>query len=128
MGEIPLLTREEEISLAKKIEITRRRYRRELLSCDFALRMAYDVLLKVHNSDLPFDRTIKISVTEGLEKNQILGRMPTNLKTIEILHAQDRADYDITRSKEHTAAERRKAQKRSHIRRRKIVTLSLIHI
>jgi RNA polymerase primary sigma factor len=123
MGEIPLLTREEEISLAKKIEVTRRRYRRELLSCDYALRMAYDVLLKVHNGDLPFDRTIKVSVTEGLEKTQILGRMPTNLKTIEHLHQEDRLDYEIYSSKETTAAEKKVAKQRSDIRRRKIVTL-----
>ena len=38
MGEIPLLTRDQEISLAKKIEITRKRFRRKVLECDFALR------------------------------------------------------------------------------------------
>ena len=31
MAEIPLLTREEEISLAKKIEVTRKRFRRTVL-------------------------------------------------------------------------------------------------
>src|SRR5580704_17887468 len=38
MGEIPLLKREEEIALAKKIEVTRKRFRRKVLECDGALR------------------------------------------------------------------------------------------
>src|SRR5262245_31682437 len=35
MGEIPLLNREKEISLAQKIEVTRRRFRRKVLECDY---------------------------------------------------------------------------------------------
>src|SRR6266849_6499874 len=35
MGEIPLLKREEEISLAKRIEVTRKRFRRKVLECDY---------------------------------------------------------------------------------------------
>ena len=38
MAEIPLLTREEEISLAKKIEVTRKRFRRNVLRSFYALR------------------------------------------------------------------------------------------
>src|ERR1700694_4575874 len=37
MGEIPLLKREEEISLAKRIEVTRKRFRRKALEFDYAL-------------------------------------------------------------------------------------------
>ena len=123
MGEIPLLTRDEEIRLAKKIEITRRRFRRELLSSDYAMRQAIDILDKVHKTELPFDRTIKVSVTEGLEKNQILGRMPHNLKTLEYLSSKNNADFQRFIDPEKTKTQRREAYATLMKRRRKMATL-----
>ncbi len=87
MGEIPLLTRDQEINLAKRIEITRKKFRRKVLECHFALALVVDVLKKVNDGELPFDRTVKVSVTENLEKDQILGRMPHNLATL--VHLMD---------------------------------------
>ncbi len=95
MGEIPLLTREQEISLAKKIEITRKQFRRKVLECHFALALVVDVLKKVNEGELPFDRTVKVSVTENLEKDQILGRMPHNLKTLEHLMECNVRDFRV---------------------------------
>src|SRR5437588_37509 len=66
MGEIPLLKREEEIALAKTIEVTRKRFRRKVLECDYALRNVVETLKRVHFGDLPFDRTVKLSLTENL--------------------------------------------------------------
>ena len=85
MAEIPLLTREEEISLAKKIEVTRKRFRRSVLGCNFAMQATVDTLEKVHDGVLPFDRTIKVSLTERLTKEQIMARMPHNLRTLKHL-------------------------------------------
>ena len=101
MGEIPLLTREQEINLAKKIEVTRKRFRRKVLECHFALALVVDVLKKVNDGELPFDRTVKVSVTENLEKDQILGRMPHNLKTLEHLMECNVRDFrDFVRERE----------------------------
>jgi RNA polymerase primary sigma factor len=93
MGEIPLLTREQEINLAKRIEITRKRFRRKVLECHFALALVVDVLKKVNDGELPFDRTVKVSVTENLEKDQILGRMPHNLVTLVHLMECNNRDF-----------------------------------
>jgi RNA polymerase primary sigma factor len=54
---------------------------------------AYKVLKRVHRGELPFDRTVQVSVTDRLEKEQILGRLPHNLRTLEILLKRNEEDY-----------------------------------
>ncbi|MEM8865919.1 MAG: sigma-70 family RNA polymerase sigma factor [Planctomycetota bacterium] len=123
MGEIPLLTRKEEICLARRIENTRTEFRRKLLACDYVIRNAVKILQKVHRGDLPFDRTVQVSVTDRLEKDQILGRMPHNLQTLETLLERNAEDYRIATSKSQKMAVRRAAWKRLGQRRCRAVTL-----
>ncbi|MHB1035303.1 MAG: sigma-70 family RNA polymerase sigma factor [Pirellulales bacterium] len=123
MGEIPLLARTQEIALAKEIEVTRARFRRKLLECDFVARMAVKVLRRVHEGELPFDRTVQVSVTDHLEKNQILGRLPHNLRTLEILLKRNRNDYRVSSHKSYRLAQRREAWRRLGRRRRRVTRL-----
>ncbi len=53
MGNIPLLSRDDEIFLAKQIEITRKRFRRTMMESDFALDIAVDILEKVQQRRTP---------------------------------------------------------------------------
>ncbi len=123
MAEIPLLTREEEISHAKKIEVTRKRFRRSVLGCNFAMMATIDILDKVHRGVLPFDRTIKVSLTERLTKEQILARMPHNLRTLRHLMDDNRADFRKLISRRTPRGEWLEAKKRFLRRRRKMLTL-----
>jgi len=123
MGEIPLLTRQEEISLATRIEETRARFRRKVLECDYVTQTAVKVLRRVYEGDLPFDRTVQVSVTDKLEKHQILGRLPHNLCTLETLLKRNQRDYQIATSKSRPAAQRRTAWRRLGRRRRSVVRL-----
>ncbi|MEI6255215.1 MAG: sigma-70 family RNA polymerase sigma factor [Planctomycetota bacterium] len=123
MAEIPLLTRAEEISLAKRIEVTRKRFRRAILGCSYSMQATVETLRRVHEGKLPFDRTIKVSLTERLTKEQILARMPHNLKTLETLIEQDKANFRILISKKTTAAEARAARLQFRRSRGKSLTL-----
>lgn len=123
MASIPLLARTEEIALAKKIEITRKQFRRLVLGCDFALRHTVEILEKVHRGELPFDRTIKVSLTENLTKEQIQGRMPHNLKTLRVMLEQNRRDFQRLLRKSTPREERLAARKRFIRRRQKCLQL-----
>ncbi|MEO1087291.1 MAG: sigma-70 factor domain-containing protein, partial [Acidobacteriota bacterium] len=123
MAEIPLLTRDEEINLAKKIELCRKRFRRNLLRSFYALEATVKTLEKVHSGELPFDRTIKVSLTERLTKEQVSARMPHHLPTLRALMDQQRADYAKLVDRRVTDEEKRDARRRYLRRREKMLTL-----
>ena len=123
MAEIPLLTRREEISLAKRIEVTRKRFRRAVLGCAYSLQTTVDTLRRVHEGALPFDRTIKVSLTERLTKEQIQARMPHNLRTLEHLMAAARADFRLLVSRRTSPDEARAARLRFRRNRAKSLVL-----
>ena len=100
MAEIPLLTRREEISLAKRIEVTRKRFRRAILGCSYSMQATVYTLRRVHEGTLPFDRTIKVSLTERLTKEQIQARMPHNLATLDDLLAAAKINFDFLSARE----------------------------
>ena len=82
MGEIPLLSRQEEIRLARCIELTRRRFRYKILESEYALRLAMELLAEVERGDKPFERTLKITGAMEIDKEEVLKRLPQNLETL----------------------------------------------
>jgi RNA polymerase primary sigma factor len=123
MGEIPMLNRQDELSSAKRIEVTRTRFRRTLLANDFVLQEAVKLLQRVQRGELRLDRTIEISVTNTAEKKRTLKRMVPNLDTIEHLLRLNQADFCIVVSRHRPATEKHNAWRRLVVRRNKIVRL-----
>ena len=123
MGEIPLLTRAEEIRLAKKIELTRMAFRQKVLESDYCARLAVDTLQQVHDGSLPFDRTTKISTSEHAAKSRISARIPVNLETVRALLAKNEDAWTQLRPARVAAATRREVEASMRERRRKISKL-----
>jgi RNA polymerase primary sigma factor len=123
MANIPLLTRDEEIRLAKKIELTRKRFRRNLLRSFSALEATVKTLERVHQGELPFDRTIKVSLTERLTKEQVQARMPHNLPLLRHLMEGQKQDFTILISRKALPEVKAAARVRYIRRREKMLVL-----
>jgi len=123
MAVIPLLSREEEIALAKRIEIARKQYRRSVVACNYSLTATLETLKRVYAGELPFDRTIKVSLTENLTKEQIQARMPHNFRTMDHLQKENQKDFRLLISKSSSSEEKSAARTRFLQRRDKLVIL-----
>jgi RNA polymerase primary sigma factor len=123
MGGIPLLTRETEVSSAKKIEHWRRKYRRTLLANDYVLAGAVQLLQRVEAGKLRLDRTIEVSVTNTREKKRLLKRLGPNLATLQRIEAEKRRLFRVAMSRSAPAARRQDAWRRLVRQRNKAVRL-----
>lgn len=129
MGTIPLLSREEEVRLAKKIETTRMIFRRRCLECDYIVTQAVETLKLVSKSELPFDRTMRTSTLDENAKEKLMTRIPANLPTVEMLlqlNRQDWVELEKLRNDDGTIAQTKKAielQTRIATRRRRMAAL-----
>ncbi|WP_182867013.1 sigma-70 family RNA polymerase sigma factor [Stieleria mannarensis] len=123
MGQIPLLTRDQEVSAAKQIEKTRDKYRHCMLATDFMLQGSLKLLQQVRDKQLRLDRTIEVSVTNAVEKKAIMKRIVPNVRTLEHLLSQNKVDYFTAINKRLPMRQRRAAWKNLVIRRNKAVRL-----
>ena len=123
MGEIPLLTRQEEIRLAKKIELTRMAFRQKVLESDYCAGKAAGILQQVKDGALPFDRTMKISTSEYAAKATILARLPGNLATVRKMLALNEEHYARLSTQRLSASARQELTHTINQRRRRMSKL-----
>ena len=123
MGEIPLLSREEEIKLAKCIEGTRKKFRKKVLESELSLHHALDILKDVQNGELAFDRTLRGNNTLEIKKTDLEDRLQQNIDTLEKLLARNEEDFEkYLKTAPHTK-ERTDIATKIKLRRRKGVIL-----
>ena len=119
MGEIALLTRDQEIALARKIELTRMAFRRKMLESEYCARNAVEILQKVYDGALSFDRTMKISSAENFVRSVIRKRLPVSLETVDKLLKMNQGLFKQTQA----GKSLEDTDKRMHRNKRKMATL-----
>ncbi len=123
MGEIPLLTRRDEIRAAKQIERARRKFRYAMLATDFILTAAIELLKNVRDGRLRLDRTMDVSVTNLRGKRHITRLLDPNLRTLQEIQRRNRRDFAQMMNRRLPMEERRAARRRLMARRFRAVRL-----
>jgi RNA polymerase primary sigma factor len=123
MGEIPLLTREEELRLAKMIETTRKRFRRTVLESGIAAGEALSILQELRSGERTFDKTMAVSGFEDMGKPEISSRLPENIVTIGKILARCREDFKTLSRKKTLVSITKTVRRRLRLSRRKVVAL-----
>jgi RNA polymerase primary sigma factor len=123
MGEIPLLSRNEEIMLAKQIEVSRKRFRTKVLESDLTLQKIVEVFDRIMNEETPVDRVLKVDSEVDISKREVLKRIPHNLTTIRELLARNKKDFQYIDNDGLSRPQKETARAQIDNRRRKAAIL-----
>ena len=97
MGSIPLLTRDQEIKLAKTIELMNNGFRRKVLTSDFVILKTVEIFDALNRADLAFDRTVQTSGSSGVERDDIFERKEGHLQTLRAILKRNEEDLLLLR-------------------------------
>jgi RNA polymerase primary sigma factor len=91
MGAIPLLTRDKEILLARRLEHFRNRFRAAALLCPRVLMRTVEKFEQIAAAQTPLDPNVDVYSSEDLRLNraQIVARLESNLPTLKALLAYE---------------------------------------
>lgn len=94
MGEIPLLKREDEILLSKRIEAKRNQYRQSVLTSYYAWTEILPLLREVRDGNLAIERSLSPEKSEKVKSNdQIRSKLTGAIETIEGLLERAKAEF-----------------------------------
>ena len=99
MGDIPLLTRREELATARRIERTRRNLRRAILESDYVLRSALSILDEVLTGRMRLEQAVDISLSDPSMAGGLLRRIEANRRTLEHLLERNQRDFRAVMSR-----------------------------
>ena len=108
IGEIPLLTRDEEFRLSCQIDRTRRKFRRVVLESGYALKTFARLLRRVAAAEKISDKIIRSS-DWNCSKEQVRTRLLANISTLEKILGESRCDYRAATSRSRGKEEKEKA-------------------
>jgi RNA polymerase primary sigma factor len=122
MGAIPLLNRDQELALAERLERKRRRYRHAALANWRTLTAVAILFERILADEFALDPAIDVVKTLGLSRDEIIKRMPHNVKTLR--HLTTAADADFRKLMQAGATARARLRRDLHRRLRKAIVLA----
>ncbi|MDO5582205.1 MAG: sigma-70 family RNA polymerase sigma factor [Planctomycetia bacterium] len=123
MGDIPMMSRSEELEAATKIEKTRENFRKILFSSDYMIKTAIALLENVIDGSLRLDRTLNVSVTNAEGKKHFTQVLQINTQTLREILRRNREDFRIVLSRTVDPDLRKKHYSDLQARRRRAFTL-----
>ena len=123
MSEIPLLSLQQEVAIARRIESTRRRFRHAVLSTGYPLQAAVRLLRQVEQGAVRLERAVEVPVVELKRKSRLMKRLAPNLRTLESLAQQNRLDFATAVGESSSAKQQHQAWRRLTLRRGKAAKL-----
>jgi len=123
MSESPLLSREEELRLATRIDLERKLFRAKVLESPVAVVEAIRILEEVKNGDAAFDRTIRNDRSSDAPKLETLEMLPGLILELKRLMIDSQESFDLLRRPGSSPAERRRSRVRLLENRRRAITL-----